>query len=118
MDTDLLHIAILGMTIGEIIRPELCEYGNGRKAEFLSTSQYHNRTLGLFKVEFEGTRMIAFMSKCYYAKDDKLRIKFSCKGISKQQNPMSWKRYLQALNRSIDMATNTGFQVHSHTIVT
>ena len=26
--------------------------------------------------------------KCYYVEDDKSRAKFSCKGISKKQNPM------------------------------
>ena len=42
MDTDL---AILGMSIDDIIRPESQEeYDNERKAKFLSTSNYHNRT--------------------------------------------------------------------------
>ena len=45
MDTDSLDIAILGTSIDEITRPELREeYDNGGKAEFLSTSKYHDRT--------------------------------------------------------------------------
>ena len=46
--------------------------------------------------------MIALTNKCYYAEDDKSRAKFSCKGISKKQNSMSSKRYLEALNESIN----------------
>ena len=119
METDSLYISISDMSISRIIRPELYEeYDNGIKDEFLSTLKYHDRTLGLFKAEFQGTRMIAFMSKCYYAEDAKSRTKFSCKDVSKKQNYMSWERYLEALNRSIDMATNTGFRVHCHAIVT
>ena len=57
--------------------------------EFLSMSKYHDRMPGLFKAEFQGTRMIAFTSKCYYAEDGKLKPKISCKGVSKKQNVMS-----------------------------
>ena len=67
MDTDSMHMTISGSSIDEIIRPELREeYDNGGKAEFLSTSKYHDRTPGLFKAEFQGTRMIALTRKCYY----------------------------------------------------
>ena len=74
-------------------------------------SKCHDRTPGLFKAKFQGTRMITLTSKCYYAEDDKSRAKFSCKGISEKQNLMSWERYLEALNRSIDKAQNTGFRL-------
>ena len=117
--TDSLYIAILGISIDKIVRPELREeYDNGGKAEFLSTLKYHDRTLELFKAEFQGTRMIALMSKCYYTEHAKSKPKFSCKGISKKQNLLSWERYLESLKGSIDMATNTGFHVHRHKIVT
>ena len=90
MDTDSLYMAISGNLIDDIERPQLQEeYNNEGKAKFLSTSKYHDRTPGLFKAEFQGTRMIALMSKCYYAEYVKLKPKFSCKGVSKKQNPMS-----------------------------
>ena len=55
-------------------------------------------------------KMIALKSKCYYAESTEVQPKFSnCKGVSKKQNAMSWERYLEALNRCIDMATNLGF---------
>ena len=63
MDSESLHIAILGTSINRIVRPELQEYINGGKTEFLSTLKYHDRTPGLFKAEFQGTRMIALTSK-------------------------------------------------------
>ena len=100
--------------IDEIVEPELQEkYHNGGKAKFLSTSKYHDRTPGLFKAEFQRTRMITLMSKCYYpdmgrksaVRDGKP--KFSYKGVSKKQNPMNWERYLEAINGSIDRASNT-----------
>ena len=119
MDPSSLYIAILGTLIDEIIKLELREeYDNGGKAEFLLTSKYYNRTPGLFKAGLQGTRMIALMSKYYYARDAKSRSKFSCKGISKKQNPMSWERNLDALNGSIDVPTNTGIWIHSHKTVT
>ena len=88
------------------------------KAKFFSTSKYHDRTPGLFKEEFRGTRMISLTSKCYYAEDEKSRTKFSCKGVSKKQNPMSWERYIEALSGSIDKAQNAGFRLLGSGIVT
>ena len=72
MDTDSMYMAISGTSINEIVRQELQEeYDNGGKAEFLLTSKYHDRTPGLFKAEFQETRMIALTSKCYYAENAK-----------------------------------------------
>ena len=65
IDTDSMYMALSSKSIDDIIRPELREeYDNGDKAEILSTPKYHNRTPGLFKAEFQGTRMIALTSKC------------------------------------------------------
>ena len=33
--------------------------------------------------------MIALTSKCYYAEDEKMKPKISCKGVSKKQNEMT-----------------------------
>ena len=65
MDAGSMYMVILGTSINENIRPELREeYDNRGKAEFLSTSKYHDRTPGLFKADFQGTRMITLTSKC------------------------------------------------------
>ena len=104
IDTDLMYMAISGTSIDKIIKPELREeYHNGGKAKFLSISKYHNRAPGLFKTEFPGMRMIVLMSKCYYTEDAKSRT-------------LSVGR--EALNGSIDRASNTGFQLDSLGILT
>ena len=93
MDTDSMYMALSGASIDELVKPTLREkYYTSEKAEFLSTSKYHDRTPGLFKAEFRGTRMIALTSKCYYAEDQEtLKKKFSCKGVNKRQNEMDWE---------------------------
>ena len=116
------YIAWSGKNINDLVKTELREeYHDKRKAKFPSTCDHHDRTPGLFKQESQGTRMISLTSKCYYAytcrahtnealassQDERSKAKFSCKGISKKQNPMSWERYLDSLNRSIDKAQNT-----------
>ena len=101
MDTDSLYMALSGKNIDDIIKPELLNYyQNHGKAKFLSTSKYHNRTPGLFKCEFQGTRFIALTSKCYYGEDSKMKAKFSCKGVRRNQNQMTWECYLEALVKS------------------
>ena len=70
-------MGISGELINDIVKPELREeYSNSRKVEFLSTSKYHDRTLGQFKAELQGTRMIALMRKCYYAESVVINMSF------------------------------------------
>ena len=120
MDTDSLYMALSGPNLDELVKPPLREeYYRSGKAKFLSTSKHHDRTPGLFKAEFRGTRMIALTSKCYYAENQEtLKKKFSCKGVNKRQNEMDWNRYFEALKGSTDIATNTGFRIREHEIVT
>ena len=120
MDTDSLYMALSGPNLDELVKPPLREeYYRSGKAKFLSTSKHHDRTPGLFKAEFRGTRMIALTSKCYFAENQEtLKKKFSCKGVNKKQNEMDWNRYDEALKGSTDFATNTGFRIRDHEIVT
>ena len=124
MDTDSFYIAWSAENIDDFVEPELREeYDNGGKAEFLSTSEYHDRTPGLFKKKYSGERMIILSSKCYRAEDENAddyaeNVKFSCKGVSKKQNPMSWDRYLEALIGSINKAQNMDFRHLGSGIVT
>ena len=118
-DTDSFYYALSDENIDNIIKTELQkEYFSGGKEKFISTSKYHDRTPGLFKLEFEATRMIALSPKCYYAEDEKGKTKFSCKGTIHYQNDMTWNRYQEALNGAIDKAQNTGFRVNNNQIVT
>ena len=98
-------------------------YDCGGKGEFLPISKYHNLTPVLFKAEFQGMRMIAPTSKCYYTENTKstsfAKPKISCKGVrKKKQNLMSWDRCLEALNGSLNIATNMGFRLYEQGIVT
>ena len=40
--------------------------------------------------------MIALTAKCYFV-EGKGGTKYSCKGMSKKQNEMTWQRYMAAL---------------------
>ena len=132
MDTDSFYMALSAGDFDEIIRPELKELYKDEKPKWLVTDDYSKRVPGLFKPEFKGKRMIALTSKCYFADNGdskagaKLRAgasqesipKFSCKGVNRRQNEMSWERYRNALFGSLDKVTNIGFRKKEHHIVT
>jgi hypothetical protein len=84
---------------------------------WLATDKFSERTPGLFKIEFIGSKMIALTPKCYFA-EGKNGTKYSCKGMSKKQNDMTWKRYMKAFQGFLDKAENTGFRVSDQHIVT
>ena len=82
MDTDSMYMSISG-EFNKIVELELrSQYDHCRKAKFSLTSKYHDRTPGLFKAEFQGTSMIALISKCYHTEDGESCPKISCKGLS------------------------------------
>ena len=119
MDTDSLYMALSAEDFDEIIRPELKELYKDEKPNWLVTDEYSKRVPGLFKPEFKGKRMIALTSKCYFADNgEEGRPKFSCKGVSRRQNKMSWERYKNALFGALDKVTNIGFRKKEHHIVT
>ena len=62
--------------------------------------------------------MIALTNKCYYVDDYAENVKFSCKGVNRKQNSMSWERYVEALNGSIDKLQNTEFRLLGSGIAT
>ena len=62
--------------------------------------------------------MITLMSKSYYAENGKKNPRLIANVLGKNQNSMSWVRYLGALNRSIDTVTNTEFQFYEQEIMT
>ena len=124
MDTDSFYMALSAEDFDDIIKPEMKELYKDEKKNWLVTDEYSKRVPGLFKPEFKGKRMIALTSKCYYAdngdSDSKAGStkKFSCKGVSRRQNEMSWERYKNALFGSIDKVTNIGFRKKENHIVT
>ena len=120
MDTDSFYMALSANDFDDIIKPEMKELYKEEKKNWLVTDEYSKRVPGLFKAEFQGKRMIALTSKCYFAdngKDEGVK-KFSCKGVSRRQNEMNWERYRKALFGSLDKARNIGFRKRDNHIVT
>ena len=120
MDTDSFYMALSINDFDDIIKPEMKELYKEEKKNWLVTDEYSKRVPGLFKAEFQGKRMIALTSKCYFAdsgKDEGVK-KFSCKGVSRRQNKMNWERYRKALFGSHDKARNIGFRKRDNHIVT
>ena len=121
MDTDSFYMALSAEDFDDIIKPEMKElYSEAEKKNWLVTDEYSKRVPGLFKAEFQGKRMIALTSKCYFAdsgKDEGVK-KFFCKGVSRRQNKMNWDRYKNALFGSLDKARNIGFRKRDNHIVT
>ena len=62
--------------------------------------------------------MYFLTAKCYFV-EGKGGTKYSCKGMSKKQNEMTWQRYMAASERGdLDVGKNTGFRVHEKGMVT
>ena len=126
MDTDSFYMALSANDFDDIIKPEMKELYKEEKKNWLVTDEYSKRVPGLFKAEFQGKRMIALTSKCYFADSGAGAShnggegvkKFSCKGVSRRQNEMNWERYRKALFGSLDKARNIGFSKRDNHIVT
>ena len=71
MDTDSFYMALSANDFDEIIKPEMKELYKEEKKNWLVTDEYSKRVPGLFKAEFQGKRMIALTSKCYFADNGK-----------------------------------------------
>ena len=122
MDTDSNYLAISGKSLEDIVRPDMKAEFEKEKNNWLAWDKWSERTPGLFKLEFEGERMIALCSKCYYAasiaNNPEKKPKLSTKGMSKKQNEINWQRFKAALDGSKDMATNRGFRMRDGKMVT
>ena len=89
------------------------------------------RTPGLFKPEFVGTRRVWLTAKSYLVQNEALNEnKYSCKGVSKKHNDLHFQRYKDALDvflktrrdieleeKDIDKAKNVGFRVYGQGVV-
>ena len=67
MDTDSAYMAISEDSFGSLIKPDLHEEFRKDKHNWFITpsAPQGKRTLGLFKVEFEGDKIISLCSKSY-----------------------------------------------------
>ena len=116
MDTDSNYMAISVDKLEDIIRPELRAEFEATKKQWLAWDKWSGHTPGLFKLESEGSGMIALCSKCYFVKGEKN--KFSTKGMSKKQSEITWQRFKAALKGGIDRAENRGFRMVGNHMMT
>ena len=88
-----------------------------QKKKWLAWDKWNGCTPGLFKLECEGSRMIALCSKSSYVdKEESEKKTLSTKGMSKNRNSITWQRFEAALKGNI--ATNRGFRVKNEKMVT
>ena len=92
----------------DVVRPELLVDYDKDVANWLVTDEFSARTGELFKPEFIGFRIIAETAKCYFV-EGKSGTKFSCKGMSKKQNEMTWERYMDALKGELHIGKRRDF---------
>ena len=64
MDTESFYLAISGDLSDEIVRPEMRQAYEADKENWLVTDKFSERTPGLFKPEFVGTRDVLLTGKC------------------------------------------------------
>ena len=98
----------------------------------IAADKYSERTSGLFKPEFVGTRGVWLTAKCYLVQNETLNEnKYSCKGVSQEHNDLHFQRYKNVLDvflktrrdselegKDIDKAKNVGFRAYDQGIVT
>ena len=83
-------------------------------------NKFDARTPGLFKLEYEGTGIVALCSKLYCVKSDS-SVKFSCKGISKSDidKKSVYDLYLNVLKtKKIESGVNTGIRMINNQMTT
>ena len=132
MDTDSFYLAMSDDSLDEIVRPEMKQEYEANKKNWLATDKFSERTSGLFKPEFVGTRGVWLTAKCYLVQNEALNEnKYSCKGVSKKHNDLHFQRYKDVLDvflktrrdteleeKDIDKAKNMGFRVYDKGVVT
>ena len=125
MDTDSLYFALSSRNMDSLVRPELlAEYQAEKYKWFPRTCKtykaFDRRKPGLFKVEAEGSKMVALCSKSYCLADDETGAqKFSAKGCNKNAILDPWPLYHRALvEEMFIMTTNRGFRNHDGKIKT
>ena len=125
-DTDSLYMGVTGDKLDDLIKPKMKEEYEKDKFNWLprndteANAMYDKRTPGLFKVEFEGSAMVALAPKLYYVQGLSNKDKFSCKGTSKKNNVslLNMKNFKKVLeDNDIVYIENTGMRYINHNVV-
>ena len=78
---------------------------------------FQKRVGGLFKVEYEKEKFLAFTCKTYFCAG--IQHKQVSKGISLRQNPLTFDKYFQVLKSNVSLnAVNQGFMSRQHHVHT
>ena len=132
MDADSFYLVVSGDSLDEIVRPEMRQGYEADKKNWLATDKFTERTPGLFKPEFVGTRSVWLTAKCYLVQNEANEDdKYKCKFDSKKHNDLHFQRYKNVLDvflktrrdteleeKDIDKAKNVGFRVYGQGVVT
>ncbi len=147
MDTDSAYLALSGPSLHHVIKPELrkqfyeewdrwfpAEACDTHREEFVATKlegrnwhpdvccvkqkKYDRRTAGLFKIEWEGSGMIALCSKCYFGWGEE-GDKRSTKGLNKDRTPVNREMFKDVLETMKPTGGyNMGFQMKNNRMYT
>ena len=132
MDTDSFYLAMSGDSLDEIVRPEMKQAYEADKKNWLATDKFSERTPGLFKPEFVGTRGVWLTAKRYLFQNEALNEnKYHCKSVSKQNNDLHFQIYKDVFDvflktrrdgeleeKDINKAKSVGLRVYDQGIVT
>ena len=125
MDTDSAYMEISGDSFEALIKPDLREEFENDKHNWFVTPRapQGKRTHGLFKVEFEGDKIISFCSKSYctekFASESSPgQVKFSMKGVNKKQfkNPIRNYEHVRLNTKENFCACNSGIRAKDQSI--
>ena len=83
MDTDLFDLPMSGDSLDEVFRPEMKKAYEVDKKNWLTTDKFSERTPGLFKPEFVGTRGMWLTAKCNLLKMRPEKINIAVKVFQK-----------------------------------
>ena len=121
MDTDSFYLEMSGDSLDEIIKPEMKQAYEADKKNWLATDKFSERTPGLFKPEFVGTRGVWLTAKCYLVQNEANENKYSCKGVSKKNNDLYFqqtRRDSELEEKDIDKAKDVELRVYDQGVVT
>ena len=120
-----------GDSFDEIVKPEMKQAYETDKKNRLARDKFSERTPGLFKPGFVGTRGVWLTAKYYIVQSKANKNKYSCKGVSKKHNDLHFQRYINVLDvflkarsdskleeKDIDKAKNVRFRVYDQGVVT
>ena len=131
MDTNSFCLAMSNESLDDIVRPEMKQAYETDKKNWLATDKFSERSPGLFKPEFIGTRGVWLTAKCYLVQNEALNEnKYSCKGVSQKHNDLHFQRYKNVLDvslktkrdseleqKDIDKTKNVGFRAYDQGMV-